>query len=238
MDHSFLAYRLTDQQPDCWLPTDESWRTACSSWIVAHDLYHHRPADTGSLAEELASLGAEYYICHEGSGISEIESGGVLPPPGHNALTRNAAGIIGLAIESGNVGFDELALKPSGAALTDCTRAESVFRAAAESAIAEMHYLCPDINSPEWYAVKTAFSQPEVVASWIRLGYSTTKSRFPDQQRVRRAFETTCEAVRNMSSSSPLGSVLMASRAGYDTRLALFASKDPTRSRSYHEQIP
>lgn len=224
MDHSVLLYRLTDQKPDCWLPLDESWRTAASCWIVAHDLYHHSPDDKGSLAEELASLGAEYYISHEEGGASEIEPGEVLPPPGHNALTRNAAGIIGLTIESGRNWLEELALKPSGVDLTERTRAESVFRAAAESAIAEMHYLCPDITSPEWSTVKAGFSDPEGIASWIRLGYLNAKRRFPDQQRVRVAFDATCDTVRDMSTTATLGSVLTACRDGYATQLALAAS--------------
>jgi hypothetical protein len=45
-----------------WLPVDSSWKTEASAGLVAHDIYHHFPSDTGSYAQEVAALGAEWYV--------------------------------------------------------------------------------------------------------------------------------------------------------------------------------
>jgi hypothetical protein len=56
-------YRRTDgERLGEWLPTDSSWKTVASSGLVAHDIYHHLPSDVGTFAQEVAALGAEWYV--------------------------------------------------------------------------------------------------------------------------------------------------------------------------------
>lgn len=216
-----LRFRNTGKGDECWLPLEGNWRTAACNWLVAHDLYHHEPNDKGSLAEELASLGAEYYVCHEDRAVSFIPEEGEpeLPPPGLNALARSAAGIIGISMESEHLGAEDFALEPSGIAPLDDKVAEYVFRAAAESAAAELNHLAADNDLPEWAPVREAFEQPEVVASWIRLGYVNAQRRFPEQLRVRQAFEAASKAVWEIGFKTGHGAVLTARRQGYDTTL-------------------
>ena len=56
-------YRRTDQDRlGEWAPVESSWKSAASAGLVAHDIYHHLPTDLGTFAQEVASLGAEWYF--------------------------------------------------------------------------------------------------------------------------------------------------------------------------------
>lgn len=56
-------YRRTDQDRlGEWASIDSTWKTPASSGLVAHDVYHHLPTDKGTFAQEVAALGAEWYI--------------------------------------------------------------------------------------------------------------------------------------------------------------------------------
>jgi len=56
-------YRRTDQaRLGDWVSVDSTWKTPASSALVVHDIYHHLPTDKGTFAQEVAALGAEWYI--------------------------------------------------------------------------------------------------------------------------------------------------------------------------------
>jgi hypothetical protein len=62
-DVAVERYRRTNESRlGDWLPVDSTWKTAASAGLVAHDIYHHFPSDTGSYAQEVAALGAEWYV--------------------------------------------------------------------------------------------------------------------------------------------------------------------------------
>lgn len=217
-----LRYRMSGSGAACWEPQDGTWRTHACAWLVAHDIYHHEPGDKGTLAEELATLGAEYYFEHEDPDYRPLEVE-ELPPPGFNSLTRSAAGVLGLALENENLTEKDFLLGHSGTTALDNAIAEAIFRAAAESAREEVAYLCGDSASPEWAEVLQEYNQLENVASWIRLGYLNAKARFSDQARARQAFHSACDALRAIRAHASEGSLLVASRTGYDATIGLVA---------------
>lgn len=213
-----ISFRKQNCETDCWQPLDSEWRTTAGAWLVAHDLYHHQPGDQGSLAEELATLGAEYYINHECDIVVTAQDPAVLPPPGLNALSRSAAGVVGIALESDTLGAEDLVLSPAEPTTIANPIAERVFQSAAESAIAEMEYIAPDPDFPEWAAVRKAFSL-EVVAGWIRAGYRQAQQRFPDQSRVRHAFDAAFKQVKQLSATTEIEAIMTVSLTGYDAHL-------------------
>lgn len=40
------------------------WMHADVAWVMAHDVVHHRPSDVGRYADEVASVGAQWFIDH------------------------------------------------------------------------------------------------------------------------------------------------------------------------------
>lgn len=218
IDKSAISFRKQSGVTDCWQPIGTEWRTTAGAWLVTHDLYHHQPGDQGSLAEELATLGAEYYINHELTTDLTDQDLVDLPPPGLNPVSRSAAGIVGIALECDTISVEDLVLSLASPTPVANSIAERVFQAAAESALAELDYIAPDPDFPEWAAVRNAFSL-EVVASWIRAGYWQAQKRFPDQARVRNAFEEGLKLIKQLSTTVEIGTVMTFNLSGYNVEV-------------------
>lgn len=57
-----LRYARTDDVFDeIWQPVSNSGQDPASATLVAHDMYHHERADSGTYAQEVATFGAEFY---------------------------------------------------------------------------------------------------------------------------------------------------------------------------------
>ncbi|VTU41958.1 MULTISPECIES: hypothetical protein [unclassified Variovorax] len=225
MESLELKYRrLPADASDSWEPLPGTFRSAANNWLVVHDLFHHLPHDRGSLAEELATLGAEYYVNYEGSGLlgAYDTAAAGLPTPGLNALTRSAAGVVGMAYEAGE-GPEVFDLRPTTAPVA-CELAESVFVATERSAVAELEHLLWGMgNEPEWQAAKKAFCTPGLVASWVRQGYQGAKARYPDQARARAGWNEAVELLFTVGSKAQPDAVLVASRRGYSASFEVVA---------------
>jgi len=200
-----------------WLPLGDTWRTIACNWLMAHDLYHHEPDDRGELCEELATLGAEYYVCEEpldppGHRLSDEDS---LPPPGMNCLTRSAAGIVGMLWEAGTADPQQFVFEFADCAPLPTTDAERIFEAVERSAICQLEEMLDGISDDEdWAGALREFSRPGLIASWIRKGYRSAAARFPDQARVREGWNAARQQISQLD--PPLGAIVIARLRGYD----------------------
>lgn len=61
MQH-ILRYRRDPGRSSTWEPVEMPWQDGASAFLVAHDIYHHRPSDCGTFAQEVATFGAEWYV--------------------------------------------------------------------------------------------------------------------------------------------------------------------------------
>ena len=226
MDRIELRYANQPLGLAKWTPLEDSWRTPAENWVVVHDLYHHALNDTGSLAEELATLGAEFYICHQPVFqqlplVDELNP--CLPPPGFNAITCAAAGIVGMKAEDDFEDFDEFLMQavPTQAV----PEHEHLFAEAERSAVLQFVEMMEGREKePAVQQAMTAFSQKGVIASWVRWGYLQAKIRFPDHERIANAWKQAEAQLLSMARRIPPGGVLVAVRDGYD---ATFSEEAP-----------
>lgn len=182
-----------------WLPRKRRWQDAGDSWLVAHDLYHHYVEDTGTLEEELASLGAEYYICFEEP--NSLPTYELTAPPGLNAMQRSAASIVGITWDAGAA--------PRKFRIEPCPHEPKyplenpLFIEGELSAAYELTYLAgePSNSRDPWYRAVKSFTAPGTVASWINKGYFDARYRFPNQIRVREAFNELITQLNNLHCS-------------------------------------
>ena len=216
-----------------WLPLTRAWQGSACSWLVLHDMYHHLPTDTGTLAEELATLGAEYYIVFEGTGLSPefCGSGEEVTAPGLNALVSSAAGIVGSAKEDCTHGPDSFRL----ARLETPPVSEElnpIFMSAEKSAAGQLAELIEGDSDLEWNAALAAFREEGLISSWLRSGYLNAKARFPDRERIQDAWKAAEAVLRNHEKGMAENETLVISLHDYDAifRTEPVASLSRTRA--------
>lgn len=213
-----LSYRFQlSTQGLHWQPIDSAWRTAASEWLVAHDLFHHQAEDCGTLGQELASLGAEYFICYQGKALLP-EFGGPADSvctPGEVALVNSAAGIVGMVFENccdmpAGFHLSRPALASSAQSLI-APEALAVFAKAAESAASMMEELSPAI----------APGTPGVVLDWVMSGYLWAQETYPDQAAAHAGFESMISELHQVRAIAKPGDILQVKREGDRGRLRI-----------------
>lgn len=218
-----LEYRRSVLQGGApWIPAALGWRSPANSWLLAHDMYHHLPQDSGTVAEELATLGAEYYVCHE-----PLDSGKDDSLSGLQALQQSAAGIVGSAFESDRNGAVDFCLWHAATARVS-DAAWGIFTAVAMSAVVQLAEMLEGNDDPEWMAALHSFSMDGVVASWLISGYAAAQIRFPDQRHVRKSWQEALHQLQELESSTQDGTRLTATLGQGSDRLQLeVASPSP-----------
>lgn len=193
-------YRRTDQDRlGPWVPVDSTWRTTASAALVAHDIYHHLPSDTGTFADEVAALGAEWYVDVQ-------RPSQAFPAWPVSGFERNAQDSLLNAADS--LGPNPLEL-PQRTAQSLSEPEMEFFRGLASRLSA--HLLGIDSN---WEAELAGFEQRFVEN--LLWGYDLAKERFPDQKEVRRASQMLVAELSGLSESDvPLGHEVCITLQGY-----------------------
>jgi hypothetical protein len=217
-----LRYRRLDNgRGEYWQPVGIRWQTPASDALVAHDVYHHLPGDTGTFAEEVATFGAEYYINFEKSQLQE------LAPPGLNALRRGAIAVVANIAEYAKDPAKVFQM-PTTRRRRLSTEAEAVFREVAEVAYGEALAALPTKESLEdgdFDTVAHGKDEPELdertfvnsFVSLMRQGYRQAQRRFPDQLRVRSSMASFELVMRHLSKRQvPVGHEITLTLEGYD----------------------
>lgn len=193
-------YRRTDQDRlGPWVPVDSSWKTTASAGLVAHDIYHHLPGDTGTFADEVAALGAEWYI--DVQRTSRPVS--AWPVSG---FERNAQDTLFNAADS--TGPKPLELPERTAPSLSGPEME-FFQGLAGRLSAKL------LNIDKgWEADLAGFEQRFVEN--LLWGYALAKERFPDQKEVRRASQALIAELSALDESQvPLGHEVCITLQGY-----------------------
>lgn len=211
---SITYIKMPARSDGCWKVKGSSWPTLAGPWLIAHDLFHHAPGDTGSLAEELATIGAELYICHEDDGMAALpQDAWVEGTSLHRALialSSNTVGIVGMPFDEGiaDPALYDLAtcqesatLSPALEYLLDCCARDAV------SGLAEIVG-----RDEDWASARAAFTVDRVRAL-MRLGYHHAQMRFPDRVAVHDAFLTAKKTIANYG-SAPEGTEITVHRSG------------------------
>lgn len=195
-----LRYRRTDQDRlGPWVPVDSSWKSTASHALVAHDIYHHLPADTGTFADEVAALGAEWYVDVQ----RPSQPFRAWPVSG---FERNAQDSLLNAAESPGTKPLELPQR-TAPSLSDSEM--EFFKGLASRLSAHLQ----GIDS-RWEADLVGFEQRFVEN--LLWGYALAKARFPDQKEVRRASQAlVAELAALRESDVPLGHEVCITLQGY-----------------------
>lgn len=210
-----ITYIKRPAGPDgCWQVQGSTWSTLAGPWLIAHDLFHHAPGDTGSVAEELATIGSELYISHEDDTMAS------LPPDAWVEGTSFAAALIALSNSSNAIvgmPFDEgiahpklyqLPVFPESQPLPDSL--EHVLDRCARSAVDGLGEIV--MTDEGWVATRASFTVPKVVAL-MRHGYHQARARFPDRAAVQAAF-TAAKATLAGLDEKPDGTIITVRRTG------------------------
>jgi hypothetical protein len=212
-----LRYRRTENtRGDDWKPLGSTWQTAASEAVVAHDVYHHMPGDTGTLAEEMATFGAEYYVNYEHSGE-------------RRAIPLLELGAVAVATEAATTARqpDRACVLTSPLRRPLDTNAEEAFSCVAQAAFFQLEAAL-EVRREDELARGMVSAIPEIrgktfVASAVnlmRFGYRQARRRFPDQQRVRTAMSNLELVLRSLGRDMvPAGHDITLTLTGYDCRV-------------------
>ena len=214
--HTLRYQRVDCVREEDWQPLGLDWQSPANEAVIAHDLYHHLPEDAGTFREEVATLGAEYYINFE-----RCRRLGRLP--GLNEL-QHAASYVVTNTAQGAVDVESALSLPASLTKPLDPIAERIFAEVALTAYSEIPVLTdlPDeIFEPEEDGTnpyQVAFCNAFV--GTMRQGYRQAKTRFPDRSRVRAAFKSLERDLFRLNASvAPIGTTLTLVRRGYDYQL-------------------
>lgn len=185
-----------------WQSMDAKWKTAASSGLVSHDIYHHLPGDRGLFAEEVATFGAEWYIDLQPlkgkfSAIKERQL---------ENFEKNVIDSLLNALDSREARpFDLPAL--TGAHLSDDEM--SYFKVVASKALDVL------IQSTDHRALNKPDFETRFV-SVILWGFAQAQARFPDQYQVRAECSNLRYALSDLGQDEvPYGHIVTLTLDGY-----------------------
>lgn len=194
-------YRRTDQHRlGDWEPVGSTWKTAASPGLVAHDMYRHLPGDTGTFAQELAALGAEWYI-----GVQPLREGEVATWS-LETFDRNVEDTVLNALDSEEE-------KPFFLASKEAQPLRDSEMCHFEDLARNVQRTLEDRSDPK------AERCPDFVQRFVAHlvdGYRQAQVRFPDQARVRRAIRELRSLLATLSESDvPFGHDITVTLKGY-----------------------
>lgn len=185
-----------------WLPVDAPWKSIASAGLVVHDMYHHHPSDTGTFAQEVAALGAEWYI-----DIRPLNASRHAYQRDLDRFERNLVDSVLNAIDSSE---PAPFLLPEKKAPALSAMEMQYFEAMADKVVK----LLSTSNDPR--AVVTKECKARLVDNLL-WGYAQACIRFPDQQAVRLGRQTLTDTLDRLDLSEvPYEHVVTLTLSGYD----------------------
>lgn len=205
-----LRYKRTDtDRLGPWQPVDSSWRTAASAGLVTHDIYHHLPGDTGTFAQEIATIGAEWFI--DVQPLPDHADQGFLR--GERALRRAIADSVLNALDApGAQAYGALEL-PAPWIFPGTALERALFESLSDHALQAIPPSLRPADVPE------AEFKLRLVAQMAQ-GAAQARERFPDQARVRAASRHLARTIADLDESEvPLDHEITLTLTGYDTEV-------------------
>ena len=197
-------YRRTDQDRlGQWAPVGSSWKSTASSGLVAHDIYHHLPADVGTFAQEVASLGAEWYV--------DIQALGSNPAPRIDAwpLSGFERNVIDTVLNA----LDSREKRPFHLPVHDAAALSETELAFFQLMAQRVHDILA--KSKDARALDRVNFEQRFVQNLL-WGYAQAQARFPDQAAVRKGSKNLALDLANLELSDvPYGHEVAITLEGY-----------------------
>lgn len=163
---------------DGWKSLDVPWHTAGDGWLMAHDLFHHQPTDTGTPAQEVATYGAEDWFSAKGDPTKVIT----------DALDKLSTTVFSIAMISteslsDGLSIPELMLPPPPA---PCSLDEfnpdliAHWRKAYAAGMSEFQKYVEELATPEEWADLQSEDQVTRAVGWMAHGWHMCTARYPN----------------------------------------------------------
>jgi len=206
-------------QEASWKVKGSPWSTLTCPWLIAHDLFHHAPGDLGSVQEELASIGAEFYVNYERSDMSgpQADDASFRYATARKALSASAGSIVGMQFEEGVAEPENFVLTTTDDRTRLAPDLGQLFTACALSAV---DCLAEHVLDDEGWAQSRAHFNVGNIAKTMHGGYLAARRRFPDREAAHQAFAS---AVSQLSaySDAPPGTQLTVERMGLSLKITV-----------------
>ncbi len=169
---------LFSREQSGWILQGRKNASPDTGWIIAHDVFHHRPDDTGSYTDEICSFGGQTWL-----ETLECEAD---PEAFSKSLADSLIGVMGLVIENGSCGAEGLLLKEIKSA-NEHPMAHIWHQAYQIAIIDAKDEMFPFGEKEVWEKLDSAVMADRAVA-YMAKGYEAAKLRWPDAQWAREQF--------------------------------------------------
>ena len=174
---SQLVGGLIQSEEEGWILCGRPNSTPATGWLVAHDVFHHLPGDTGTYAEEVATFGAQT--------LFEMPKGE--DATFQNTLATSWFSVMALVLENGTRGVDGLFLDNAPTLSMDHPLS-GLWRDAYRLAVREVRDVFGQWAEDEtWNALMDPKMEDQAVA-WAAYGFEQSKLRWPQIEQARGNF--------------------------------------------------
>ena len=200
-----------------WVLRGRPHGTPDTGWIVAHDVFHHRPDDTGTYADEATTFGAETWFDEETKSRHEILQG----------ISESWFGVCMLVLENGTKGADGLVLKTPMDEAALAHPLAPLWRKSYLGAIAEGEDVMPDFGDPETWDLLKSSDQADRAVTLAHRGYQEAQTRWGDRPQALAWFKQLAE----MAGVADAGATIEVHWDGSTLRMERFDAIAPSQHR-------
>lgn len=184
---------LTQHEETGWILCGRSNSTPAMGWLVAHDIFHHAPNDTGTYIEEIATFGAQT--------LFEMHS--VSTETFKNTLATSWFSVMALVLENGTRGAEGLIIDK----LPDQYEEHALsglWRQAYREALSELKDVFQEWAEEDvWVNLSSSNTENSAVA-WVAYGFEQSQQRWPNIEKAREEFRKIESLAREIKPGSRL----------------------------------
>ena len=201
-----------------WVLRGRPHGTPDTGWIVAHDVFHHRPEDRGTYADEATTFGAETWFEEESETPEAIS----------DALAASWVGVCMLVLENGSRGAKGLVLKTPIEEAALAHPLAYLWRQSYVEAIRESEAVFKHAGDDETWALLKSPDQVNRAISVAWRGYENAQQRWPDRPQAIAWFKE----LSALASEAEVGATIEVHWDGETLRMARQDAIAPTTRRA------
>lgn len=156
---------------------------ADDGWLVAHDVFHHRPDDTGSYSDEVATFGAETWLDEPFKDPDDLQ----------RSLTNSWLSVCLMTLEQGTRGAEGLRVKTRIDPTALGHPQAGMWRGCMKMALREAQEVLGEYGDPETWAALSSDEHCDRLLSLVAGGYRQAAERWPDRAQAREWFTQLAE---------------------------------------------
>lgn len=196
-DWTTAAVGMFQREQSGWVMRGRPNASPDTGWVVAHDVFHHRPGDTGTYAEEVMTFGAEAWL--------DLDDG---PQALCKTLSTSWFSVMALVVENGTRGVEGVVLQRPAQPEHLLHPQFGFFQQVYRQALAEFKEAFGDYEGPEFWDDLAGPDMTDRAASLAVEGFALAQERWPDRAAALAAFD----ALEKLAGDGRDGDVLTVQR--------------------------